>query len=60
MDTISQRLLEACPDGPNAGISIEDSLEPMIKKWYEVMGWDEDGHPKTETLKKLNMEEFLE
>jgi aldehyde:ferredoxin oxidoreductase len=57
-DIVSPRLLEACPDGPNEGYSIEEHLEGMIDKWYELMGWDDEGHPKEETLKKLKIEEL--
>ena len=38
--------------------SIEEHLEGMIDKWYELMGWDNEGHPKEETLKKLKIEEL--
>jgi aldehyde:ferredoxin oxidoreductase len=30
-------------------------LETMLKEYYFVRGWDEEGVPKPETLKKLKL-----
>jgi len=30
-------------------------MEPMIKEFYQVMGWDEKGHPTREKLEKLGL-----
>jgi aldehyde:ferredoxin oxidoreductase len=30
-------------------------MEPMIKEFYQVMGWDEKGHPTREKLEELGI-----
>jgi aldehyde:ferredoxin oxidoreductase len=35
-----------------------DWLRPMVRDFYRVMGWDEKGVPKQETLHTLAIEEF--
>jgi len=43
-------------DGPGAGKSIFLHLEKMLKDYYRDMGWDENGKPLPETLKRLQIE----
>ena len=33
----------------------EVPLAPLLKEYYEVRGWDETGHPRRETLHKLDL-----
>jgi aldehyde:ferredoxin oxidoreductase len=30
-------------------------FEPMLKRFYELRGWTEDGYPKPETLERLGL-----
>jgi aldehyde:ferredoxin oxidoreductase len=30
-------------------------MEPMIREFYSVMGWDEQGHPTAEKLMELGI-----
>jgi aldehyde:ferredoxin oxidoreductase len=53
-DTLPKRFLnEPLKDGPTRGRVVD--LETMLKEYYFVRGWDEEGVPKPETLKKLKL-----
>lgn len=54
-DTLPERFLkEPMPDGPAKGQV--NRLEEMLEDSYAAMGWDSDGVPTPELLKKLNLE----
>jgi len=43
--------------GPYAGVKLDfEKFNKMLDWYYEIRGWDARGIPKTETLKKLNLE----
>ena len=51
------RFYEPLPSGPYKGKTADQtSVRESIKKYYQQAGWDENGIPKTETLKKLKLE----
>jgi aldehyde:ferredoxin oxidoreductase len=53
-DTLPKRFLtEALKDGPTRGRVVD--LDAMLKEYYFVRGWDEEGVPTTETLKRLGL-----
>jgi aldehyde:ferredoxin oxidoreductase len=53
-DTLPVRFLkEPMPDGMAKGQVVE--LEPMLKEYYEVRGLDDNGKPKVEKLKELDL-----
>jgi len=53
-DTLPPRLLtEPLKVGPAKGKVVE--LDVMLKEYYEVRGWDEDGVPTEEKLKELDI-----
>ncbi|HWR45690.1 aldehyde ferredoxin oxidoreductase family protein [Sporomusa sp.] len=53
-DTLPSRLLnEPMPSGPAKGNTVD--LEPMLKEYYYIRGWDEEGIPKEETLASLGL-----
>lgn len=53
-DTLPDRFLYAPIDkGPTQGRKVV--LAPMIREFYESMGWDESGQPKDAILKKFNL-----
>jgi len=53
-DTLPNRFLrEPLREGPARGRVVD--LETMLKEYYFVRGWDEEGVPKPETLKKLGL-----
>ena len=57
-DTLPRRFLETpLPEGPAKGEIVH--LEPMVKTYYEVRGWDENGVPTSQTLKDLQIDEIL-
>ncbi len=53
------RFYEPLPSGPEAGRTIKRT-EVMAekRKYFESLGWDEYGIPKSETLKKLSLEKL--
>ena len=53
-DTLPKRFLtEPLKDGPTRGRVVD--LETMLKEYYFVRGWDEEGIPKLETLNRLGL-----
>ena len=54
-DTLPKRVLkESLKEGPARGRVVD--LESMLSEYYFVRGWDEEGVPKQETLKRLDLE----
>lgn len=51
-------LYEPIPDGPSKGAHTSPKeFKAMLRKFYEIMGWDPDsGVPKEEKLKELNLD----
>lgn len=57
-DTLPKRLLEEeIPEGPSKG-SVH-KLDVLLPEYYSVRGWDSNGIPTEETLKKLGLEEYI-
>ena len=51
------RFYEPLPSGPYKGKSVEKAeVRKEVMRYYEAVGWDEDGIPKPETLKRLGLE----
>jgi len=55
-DSLSPRLAIGSPDGPNKDIAINEVYDGMVDKHYAQMGWDKNGVPTPETLKRLGIE----
>jgi len=55
-DTLPDRFLkDPMPDGPGKGQVVD--LEPMLRDYYTLRGWDlETGLPTEKTLKRLSLE----
>jgi aldehyde:ferredoxin oxidoreductase len=52
------RFYEPLPSGPYQGKSVNRrSFETAKQEYYESVGWDENGLPKTETLRKLGLQD---
>jgi aldehyde:ferredoxin oxidoreductase len=52
------RFYEPLPSGPKAGHSIDPrEVEENRRKYYELVGWDERGIPKSEVLRRLELED---
>ena len=52
------RFYEPLPSGPYTGKKVDRAkFEQSKKEYYEAAGWDENGIPKTEVLKRLGLEE---
>lgn len=57
-DTLPERLLkEPVVNGPSKGEVWERDI--LVPEYYEVRGWDKNGIPTPETLKKLGLEEYI-
>jgi aldehyde:ferredoxin oxidoreductase len=56
-DTLPKRYFdESIPEGPAQGEVISrDKFNEMLDEYYRLHGWDEEGIPKRETLKKLGL-----
>jgi aldehyde:ferredoxin oxidoreductase len=53
-DRISAKFInEAVDEGPCKGSTVR--LEPMLKEFYRVMGWDQTGHPVKAKLAALDL-----
>ena len=57
-DTLPPRILNH-PRGGGAGNNLPD-LNKMLNEYYQIRGWDEFGIPTKETLKRLELEEYIE
>lgn len=56
-DTLPARLLkEPIPDGPSKGYVVH--LEPMLIEYYKARGWNEEGVPTLQTLKRLGLDKL--
>jgi len=52
------RYYEPLPSGPHKGKTTDrEVVKEMKKKYYEAIGWDENGIPKSSVLKKLGLED---
>jgi aldehyde:ferredoxin oxidoreductase len=57
-DANPPRFYEPLPSGPYKGKTVDRAeVEKEILNYYEAVGWDENGIPKTETLKKLGLDD---
>jgi aldehyde:ferredoxin oxidoreductase len=57
-DANPPRFYEPLPSGPYKGKTVDKAeVEKEILNYYEAVGWDENGIPKTETLKKLGLDD---
>lgn len=58
-DVIPERIAKlAFPDGGSQG-NLPD-LETMLKEYYQIQGWTEDGVPKVARLVELGLEEYID
>ncbi|RJS91539.1 aldehyde ferredoxin oxidoreductase [Candidatus Bathyarchaeota archaeon] len=52
------RFYEPLPSGPYKGKTTDRKVvEEMKKQYYEAIGWDENGIPKSEVLRKLGLKD---
>ncbi|MEM3578131.1 MAG: aldehyde ferredoxin oxidoreductase C-terminal domain-containing protein [Candidatus Bathyarchaeia archaeon] len=52
------RFYEPLPSGPYKGKAAgKAEVDAEIKRYYEAVGWDENGIPKSETLRKLGLDD---
>jgi aldehyde:ferredoxin oxidoreductase len=57
-DNNPQRFCEPLPSGPYKGKTIDKAkFEEDKKRYYEAVGWDEEGIPTSEILMKLGLED---
>jgi len=57
-DTLPERSLkEPLPEGPARGMIVH--LEPMLKEYYRIRGWDKNGVPTQEKIRSLRLVEIL-
>ena len=52
---------QAVESGPTKGkVFRKEDLDSMLDEYYELWGWDKNGVPKEETLRRLGLEEVIE
>ena len=58
-DTLPYRVQhEPIPDGPSEGMYCPPAaLDTMLDEYYEYRGWNGNGHPTTETVERLDLED---
>jgi len=57
-DDNPSRFYEPLPSGPYKGKATDKTaVEEYKNRYYEAVGWDKNGIPKTEALQKLGLEE---
>jgi aldehyde:ferredoxin oxidoreductase len=57
IDENPPRFYEPLPSGPHKGkFTDKEEVKTMKKEYYDIMGWDENGVPTSETLKELGLE----
>jgi aldehyde:ferredoxin oxidoreductase len=57
-DANPPRFYEPLPSGPYKGKIVDKAeVKEEIAKYYEAVGWDENGIPKTEILRKLGLDD---
>jgi aldehyde:ferredoxin oxidoreductase len=61
-DTLPYRVMnEPVPDGPSEGMYCPpDELEEMLDEYYRFRGWNDNGHPTTDTVERLDLEDVAE
>jgi aldehyde:ferredoxin oxidoreductase len=59
LDAPSMRYGSTPLDGAGAGRGIMPHWDKMLQNYYSLMGWDEKGHPRPETLKSLGLEDIM-
>jgi aldehyde:ferredoxin oxidoreductase len=55
LDAPSRRYGSTPLDGPVTGVSIQPLWADMLANYYQLLGWDERGVPKRETLEALGI-----
>jgi len=55
-DQNPSRFYKPLPSGPYKGKAVDKkSFEESKQEYYKAVGWDKNGLPETETLKKLGL-----
>ena len=55
LDAPSMRYGSTPIDGPAAGVGVQPVWDQMLANYYRLMGWDEKGVPRRETLEELGL-----
>jgi aldehyde:ferredoxin oxidoreductase len=58
-DRLPQQAMRAHVSGPLSKVRLDDAdMTAQVRAYYAGRGWDEQGHPKRETLERLGIEEY--
>ncbi len=56
-DENPERFYEPLPTGPKAGQLVDkETFKVMRKQYYDAIGWDENGIPRSDVLNRLGLE----
>ncbi|MEM2273088.1 MAG: aldehyde ferredoxin oxidoreductase C-terminal domain-containing protein [Candidatus Bathyarchaeia archaeon] len=57
-DNVPSRWYEPLSKGPYSGKALDEhKIREEVKEYYKIIGWDENGIPSTEELKRLGLED---
>ncbi|MBZ4653619.1 MAG: Aldehyde ferredoxin oxidoreductase [Peptococcaceae bacterium] len=61
-DVLPERFMtEPIPEGPSQGMyTPKEELDGMLDKYYALVGWDQNGIPKKETVQALGLDEIVQ
>jgi aldehyde:ferredoxin oxidoreductase len=59
LDAPSTRYGSPQVDGNLAGLEVFPELDKMLDEYYKRMGWDKEGKPLPDTLRRLNLEDNI-
>ena len=61
-DTLPYRVMnEPIPEGPAEGMYCPpEELAAMLEEYYAFRGWNDNGHPTTDTVERLGIEDIAE
>ncbi|RLC90103.1 MAG: aldehyde ferredoxin oxidoreductase [Chloroflexi bacterium] len=57
-DVLPKKMFVAAKEGGRAG-KVPQSFEKALDEYYRLRGWDKNGIPTEETLRKLGLEKFI-
>ena len=60
LDAPSRRYGSMPLDGPAAGVSVQPVWSEMLSNYYRLLGWDENGVPRRETLEALGLSQVAD
>jgi aldehyde:ferredoxin oxidoreductase len=58
-DTLPKKMTIPAKEGGRIG-RVPLPFDSTLEKYYDMRGWDKQGHPTRETLKKIDLSEYVD